>query len=633
MASITPQDNFLGKLRKIFSSNSAIVNIGGNKLKVIDFNQHQLKNIPNNFQVYDYERYGRLYSTLPASLMNSGQAFNYQLAKIELFKAYEDMDRDSILASILDIYSEESSLRNEYGETLKIMSPNSNVQDVLYNLFYDVMNIEFNLSTWIRNLCKYGDFYLKLNLTKDHGIVNIMPMSPYSVVRIENIYDPNSEIQFMYDPMFGINNSAFGSKIQTFDEYEVAHFRNITDSNFMPYGRSILEPARKTWEQLVMMIDAMLINRVMRAPAKRIFKIDIGNIPPHEVDNFMEKTINKLKKVPYMDQNTGNYNLKFNLQNMLEDFYMPVRGSNSGTAIENIEGIEFNGIEDIEFLRNYMLAALKVPKAFIGYEGGVEGKATLAAEDLRFARTIEKLQRIIESELYKMAIIHLYIQGFRGSDLVDFKLKLTTASTIYQREKIELWKSKIELVRDIRESKLLSKSWIYEQVFEIDSDDWKSMQSEIITDAKFDYRIEKISQDGADPKDVAMKGKEDTMNDEGENSWDMIDNTNDDNNKKKDNKKDTDKSIESEISQYDDIFKDPFKDKTEDKYELDTRIHHTFHGNSPLSTENSIIDIDKLLKKLNENFKELKTDKYIIEDVILKKRFNNKKKLIELIQK
>ena len=186
----------------------------------------------------------------------------------------------------------------------------------------------------------------------------------------------------------------------------------------------------------------MLIHRIMRAPEKRIFYTDIGNIPPNEVDNFMEKMMSEMKKVPYMDEQSGEYNLRFNLQNMVEDYYIPVRGGDSGTKIDTLGGMEWTGTEDIEYLRNKLMAALKIPKAFLGYEEGISGKATLASEDVRFARTIQRLQRIIASELSKIAIVHLYAQGYRDESLVDFEIELTNPSTIFEKEKVEIWSDK-----------------------------------------------------------------------------------------------------------------------------------------------------------------------------------------------
>jgi hypothetical protein len=294
-------------------------------------------------------------------------------------------------------------MKDDFGDVLRISSNNDNTKKILHNLFYDVLNIEFNLWPWVRNMCKYGDLYLKLDVTEEIGVMNVTPLSAYEIIREEGM-----DIENPYHVQF----KQLGGGNIVYENFEIAHFRLLTDSNFLPYGRSMIEGGRKVWKQLTLMEDAMLIHRIMRAPEKRIFKIDVGNIPPNEVDNYMQKIINQMRKTPYVDQQTGDYNLKFNMQNMLEDYFLPVRGGQSGTEIDTLAGMEFTGIDDIEYLRNKMMAALKVPKAFIGYEEGVSGKATLAAEDIRFARTIERIQRIVISELHKIAIIHLAAQGY-----------------------------------------------------------------------------------------------------------------------------------------------------------------------------------------------------------------------------
>lgn len=592
-------NTFFDKMKRIFSTSSSIVNVGGNKIKLLDLRNKQLSNLPNNIPYYDFERYGRLYQTLYNNPYNNANAFNYQIAKIELYKAYESMDRDSIIASILDIFSDESSQQNEYGEVLQIKSSNSTVQEVLNNLFYDIMNIEFNLWTWIRNLCKYGDFFLKLNFSDKYGIINIQPLSAYAVVRIENLMDPGTQVQFLFDPTFGLDNSMFGGRMQTFEEYEIAHFRLISDTNFLPYGRSILEPARKSWEQLTMLEDAMLINRIMRAPAKRVFKVDVGNIPPNEINSYMEMVISKMKKVPYVDENTGNFNLKFNLQNALEDFYVPVRGDHSGWDISTLEGLEFTGIDDVEYIKNRMLAALKVPKAFIGYDESINSKSTLAGEDLRFARTIERTQRIIESELYKIALIHLYLQGFRDEDLVNFKLNLTPASSTYEEQKIALWQSKMDLVSKIKENKMLPQSWTYKNVLNIGEEQYKDLADELVNDAKLMYRLGQIEQAGADPKDVAEKGKENTNNDEGENDWKVSDNSesNDEETTEEINHNNTiqDKMRSvNKIDKYDAIY---------NKDDIDDYTHSlNFRGGSPLAVEQYLYKTEQNINELNKKF-------------------------------
>jgi len=237
----------------------------------------------------------------------------------------------------------------------------------------------------------------------------------------------------------------------------------------------------------------------MRAPERRIFKIDIGNIPPGEVDNYMQQVINKMKKQPYIDENTGDYNLKFNLQNMLEDYYLPVRGGQSGTEIDSLSGMDFTGTEDIEYLKNRMLAALKIPKPFLGFDENMEGKATLAAQDVRFARTIERIQRIVVSELTKIAVVHLYTQGYTDEDLVNFQLSLTNPSTIAEQERLELWSSKVNLIRDMKDQRMLSEEWIYKNVYGFGDGEIEKERANVIEDIKQQFRKNQIEGEGQDP--------------------------------------------------------------------------------------------------------------------------------------
>jgi len=281
----------------------------------------------------------------------------------------------------------------------------------------------------------------------------------------------------------------------------------MSDANFLPYGKSMLEGARKVWKQLTLMEDAMLIHRIMRAPEKRIFKLDIGNIPPNEVDNFMQQIINKMKKIPVIDQKTGDYNLRYNMESTTEDYFLPVRGSDSGTTIETLSGLTNDGaIDDIEYLRNKMMAALKIPKAFLGYEEGVGSKATLAAEDVRFSRTIERLQKIVVAELEKIAIVHLFTQGFDDAELINFDLELTNPSMIHEQEKLELLTQQIEVAGTLMENKLFSREWIYDNIFELNDGDKKTVFDQIIEDLKQQFRFEQIAMEGNDP---AVTGEKD----------------------------------------------------------------------------------------------------------------------------
>ena len=502
------------RLKRLFSTDVLIRNVGGSKLKVLDFNQQQQAGqIETNSMV---DRFNRLYTTNQAPIYNP--ALNYQVLRTQLYSDYEAMDTDAIIASALDILSDESTLKNEMGEVLQIKSSDEHLQKILYNLFYDVLNIEFNLWMWVRQMCKYGDFFLKLEIAEQFGVYNVIPYTAYNIVREEKPDDKNShqvEVKFKFDPdglsggggeyggyfggLQGSGGSSKNSKAIYFDNYEIAHFRLLSDVNYLPYGRSYIEPGRKLFKQYMLMEDAMLVHRIVRAPEKRIFYVDIGNIPPAEVENFMQKTITQMKRTPFQDQQTGEYNLKYNMQNMLEDFYLPVRGGESSTRIDTTPGMQYDGIQDVEYLRNKLFAALKIPKAFLGYDENTDGKATLAAEDIRFARTIERIQRIILSELYKIAVVHLYTQGYDGDDLVNFELNLTTPSIIYEQERIALMKEKLDLASQMQETKLFPSDFIYDHLFHFSEDEYHEFRDLVREDSKRTFRNAQLEAEGNDP--------------------------------------------------------------------------------------------------------------------------------------
>ena len=491
------QTSLRARLRRLFSTNVIVRHAGGRKLKIADTDRVQ--SAQRNSLV---DRWSRLHTNLTTGGYGHAQAISFQAERLALFRDYEEMDADAIISSALDIYADESTMKSEYGDVLQIQTDNNQIKEILHNLFYDIINIEFNLWPWVRNMCKYGDFFLKLEIDEKYGITNVVPLSVYDVSRLEGLDPENPEyVKFLIESVSSQHRykSEQSSTREELENYEVAHFRLLSDSNYLPYGKSQVEGGRKIWKQLTLMEDAMLIHRIMRAPEKRIFKIDIGNIPPAEVDNYMQKIVNKMKKAPVVEEGTGDYNLKYNMQNITEDFFLPVRGGDSGTSIDSLPGLTYEATEDIEYLKNKLLSSLRIPKAFLGYEEEVGSKATLAAEDVRFARTIERVQRITLSELTKIAIVHLYAQGYTDADLVNFELELTNPSTIYEEEKIELWNNKTSLASSMMADGLVSSQWIYKNIYGFTEDEIKEVDNQIIFDYKQKFRRSQIEDEGNDP--------------------------------------------------------------------------------------------------------------------------------------
>ena len=487
--------SLFARLRRLFSTNVIVRNVGGKRLKVADTSRTQSYERSNLV-----DRYQKIYAG--AGMSGYSDSLMSKSIRLNLFQDYEAMDSDAIISSALDIYSDESTMKSEYGEVLQINSDNDQIKQILHNLFYDVLNIEFNLWPWIRNMCKYGDFFLQLKIDEKYGITNVIPLSAYDVTRLEGLDPENPEyVKFVIEAATNQHRFKPEKSVskEELENYEVAHFRLLSDSNYLPYGKSQIEGARKIYKQLTLMEDAMLIHRIMRAPEKRVFKLDIGNIPPAEVDNYMQQVINKMKKAPVIDEKTGDYNLRYNMQNITEDFFLPVRGGDSGTQIDSLPGLTYEATDDIEYLKNKLLSSLRIPKAFLGFEENVGSKATLAAEDVRFARTIERIQRISISELTKIAIVHLYAQGYTDSDLINFELSLTNPSTIYEQEKIELFDSKTRLASSMINDGLISSDWIYKNIFNFTDEEIKEQDEGIIYDFKQKFRRSQIESEGNDP--------------------------------------------------------------------------------------------------------------------------------------
>jgi len=587
-------ENILTRLGKLFQNQIVVrkTDSGQVKVKDVDFSQTALT---ANF----IDRYNRINSGTNnmSSYQAKQNASAYDVARKELFRDYELMDADPIISSALDIYSDESTVDNIENRILKIKTDNPKVQKILHNLFYDIMNIEFNLWSYIRNMTKYGDFYLHLDILDKHGVVNVKPLSVYEVNRMEG-HDPSNPklVQFQLQQYSETMRASKPDNI--YENYEIAHFRNLADTNYLPYGKSMLEGARRVFKQLTLMEDAMLIHRMMRAPEKRVFKVDIGNIPPNEVDNFMQQIIGKMKKTPVMDAN-GDYNLKYNMESVTEDYYLPVRGGDSGTSIDTLSGLTNEGaIDDVEYLKNKMMAALKVPKAFLGYDENVGSKATLAAEDVRFARTIERLQKTIVAELEKIAIVHLYTQGFDDAELINFELELTNPSMIHQQEKLELLTQKKDIANDLIENKLFSRQWIYDNIFELNDQEKVDVFDGVIEDRKQAFRMEQIETEGTDPAEEGTEPTDDMEEQSGEHGGDRRSGTGK-------------KEFGNEYSAKD------IKDAT--KYERERYGKREFKGGSPLATSKggTIVAREGLLNQLQNKFGKNLDKSMLNEEIIL----------------
>ena len=415
--------------------------------------------------------------------------------RMSRYSDFSEMEATAEICSALDIYAEETVSPDEQGHVLHIYSDNRKIHELLHGLFYDTLNVEFNLVMWVRNLCKYGDFFLFNDIHPEYGIINTFPISISEIEREEG-FDPNDPAAIRFRWITQGN--------QMLENWQVSHFRLLGNDAFLPYGSSVLEGARRIWRQLILIEDAMLVYRVIRAPERRVFYIDVGNVPPDEVANYLEQVQTSLKRNQIVDKKTGKVDLRYNPLSVEEDFFLPVRGGESGTKIDTLAGGQNTAaIEDVQYIQKKLFAALKIPKAYLGFDEDIGSKATLSQEDIRFSRSIQRIQKTVVSELNKLAQIHLYCHGFEGEDLADFELHLSNPSTVAQMQKLELIRARFEIAGQAPEGSV-NRRWIQKNVLGLTEVEIDEIHQGRITDKKKDLEIEAIT--GEPTEEAGMSG-------------------------------------------------------------------------------------------------------------------------------
>jgi hypothetical protein len=376
------------------------------------------------------------------------QAVYYEPTRLSSFYDYESMEFTPEIGAALDIYAEESTTVNQDGYILQIYSESRRIKSILADLFNNNLDINTNLPMWTRNTCKYGDNFVYLKLDPEKGVTGCMQLPIIEIERLESGMGAKSS-DSETNPTKKHTKFKWKQKDLEFNTWEVAHFRLLGDDRRLPYGTSMLEKARRIWKQLLLSEDAMLIYRTSRAPERRIFKVFVGNMDDADVEPYIQRFANKFKRDQVVDHKTGNVDMRFNQMAVDQDYFVPVRDPAQQSPIETLAGAQnLSEIADIEYIQKKLLTALRVPKAFLGFEETVGDGKNLSLQDIRFARTINRIQKGMIQELNKIAIIHLFILGFE-EELGNFTLSLTNSSTQADLLRIDVWKEKILLYKDL----------------------------------------------------------------------------------------------------------------------------------------------------------------------------------------
>lgn len=397
----------------------------------------------------------------------------------ERYVDFQQMEYMPEIASALDIYADEMTTSSPISPMLSIRCPNEEIKLILDDLYHNILNIDSNLFGWFRTMCKYGDFFLYLDIDEKMGIQSAIGLPSNEIERLEGEDKTNPNyFQFQWN-----------SGGMTFENWQIAHFRVLGNDKFAPYGTSVLEPARRIWRQLTLMEDAMMAYRIVRSPERKVFYVDVGNIPPQDVEQYMQKVVTQMKRNQVIDKDTGRVDLRYNPMSVEEDIFIPLRAGQS-SRVENLPGGAFTGdIDDVKYLQDKLFAAIKVPQSYLSRgEGADEDKTTLAQKDVRFARTIQRLQRSGLSELEKIGIVHLYVLGFRGDDLLSFDLTLNNPSKIAELQELEHWKSKFDAAGSATEG-FFSRRWVYKHMFDMSDEEILRNQREMYFDRKLDAQL------------------------------------------------------------------------------------------------------------------------------------------------
>ena len=420
---------------------------------------------------------------------------------------FDQMEYTPEISSALDIYADEMTTFSVYRPIVDISCSNQEIKSVIETLLYNVLNIEFNLYGWVRSMCKYGDFFLYLDIEQDEGVKNTIGLPANELERIEG-EDKNNPNYIQYQ---------WNTGGLTLENWQVGHFRALGNDKFAPYGTSVLDGARRIWRQLTLLEDAVMAYRIVRSPERRVFYIDVGGIPPEDVEQYMQKVMTNMKRNQIVDASSGHVDLRYNPFSVEEDYYIPVRGGESGTKIETVASGKYTGeIDDVKYLRDKLFSALKVPMSYLSRgDGEAEDKGTLAQKDIRFARTIQRLQRSIVSELEKITIVHLFTMGYRGNDLLSFKLALNNPSKLAELQELEHWKARFEAADGATNSGYFSRRWVSKNLLNINEEEFQRMQAEMFYDRKHDFFLEQVGEaavaeggGGLSGSDLAMGGEE-----------------------------------------------------------------------------------------------------------------------------
>lgn len=376
----------------------------------------------------------------------------------EVKMMYRDADLMDLFPEIgtaLDIVSEEACFIKKDAFMVNVTSKSERVKSIIQDLLVNRLQINIMLPMICRSMCKYGNTFMLLDINDENGVVNWKQLPVYEIERYENGMENPYAGAYVNLNNINLNQTdstkfvwVGQSEFIPYRNWQIAHFRLLYDSLLLPYGVSYLNKARRHWRMLSMMEDMMLIYRLERSIERRVFKVNVGNIDEDDVPAYVEDIANNFKRTPIIDPMTGQLDLKKNILNVSEDFFVPVRDENASNPIETLQGAQnMTAMDDIKFVQNKVVTALRVPKSFLNFEEATGDGKNLSLLDVRFTRTVNRIQQALLMELNKICIIHLYLLGFED-ELTNFSLTMNNPSSQAEMLELENMAKKVTTAKD-----------------------------------------------------------------------------------------------------------------------------------------------------------------------------------------
>lgn len=411
-------------------------------------------------------------------------------ARLQRYKQYDGMDTGDV-ARALDIVAEEISNADKRTGLPFIIDyqteENQNIPDTTvttlraalrhWSKLHNLNKRVFNVS---RTMVKMGDcFFRKTSDTKKWEYVD-----PTRIIGIEVNLEGDKVAYHVRPSSFqstvaGRTGNQQSESIEITPAAAMIHFTLSDDmGETAPFGLSILQSAFKDWQKLVMLEDSAIIYRIVRAPERRVFYIDVGNMPPQRVKQYIEQIKNDIrqKRMPN-PSNANQTDSTYNPESIQEDYFFPTTAAGRGSRVETLPGGATWEIPELDYFLNKVFRAMRVPTSYMmkGTEGAGaqynDGKVGIAyIEELRFANYIQRLQTCVEEVFDEQFKTYLKVTGINiDSDM--FKLKLPEPQNFALYRQAALDTDLINSFNAVEGVKYLSRRFILKRYLGLNEDD------------------------------------------------------------------------------------------------------------------------------------------------------------------